>query len=486
MKPWTKPWWDTASRDELRERQDILLRRFLRERVVPYCSHYRRLFEEQGIEARDIRGTDDLTRLPFTAKRDFENPRDFVIIPDEEQLKRQWSTIKLALAHGPAQAQERLAEELRPILLTSTTGRSSAPVPFVYTQHDLARLEEGGRRLMMLCQSDPSWRHVNAFPFAPHLAFWQAHYAGLGFNTFMLSSGGGKTMGTDGNIRLIDKIDPDAIIAMPTFLYHLLQEGEEGGSRWTKLKRLVLGGEKVPSGMRRKLRELCARLGAQKVDIMSTYGFTEAKIAWTECCPPEGEEPSGFHTYPDMAFVEIIDPESGERLDDNQPGEIVLTQLDARGTIVLRYRTGDLIDGGLTHEPCPYCGRTCPRLVGKISRVSDIRRLHIGKLKGTLVDFNALENLLDDTHGLGAWQIELRKRNDDPLESDQVLVHAVAMNGDHQQLREAIAGRFHQLTEFNPNEILFHSWDEMRRLQGVGEELKEKKLVDHRPQEAGG
>jgi phenylacetate-CoA ligase len=477
----TTTWWTDASPDETAHRQSALLRRFLTERVVPFAAHYRRLFEEQGIDPREIESTDDLVKLPFTSKRDIVDPKDFVIIPDEAVLRRQWSTLRLALKHGPGRAKELLEEELRPILLTSTTGRSAAPVPFLYTKHDLARLEVGGRRMMELCQSDPSWRHINAFPFAPHLAFWQAHYAGLGFNTFVLSTGGGKTMGTDGNIRLITKINPEAIIAMPTFLYHLLQEGATDGVRWTHLKRIVLGGEKVPTGMRRKLRELCAAMGAPEVAIMSTYGFTEAKIAWTECMPPGEEAPSGFHVYPDMAFLEIIDPETGERVPDGQPGEIVLTPLDSRGTVVLRYRTGDLIEGGLVHEPCPYCGRTCPRLLGKISRVSDIKRLNIDKLKGTLVDFNALENILDDTEGIGAWQIEIRKRNDDPLDCDIVVVHAVPMNGSGEALREKIEERFHQVTEFSPNDVVFHDWDEMRRMQGVGKELKEKKVVDHRP-----
>jgi phenylacetate-coenzyme A ligase PaaK-like adenylate-forming protein len=215
---------------------------------------------------------------------------------------------------------------------------------------------------------------------------------------------------------------------------------------------------------------------------MSTYGFTEAKIAWTECMPEGGSEPSGYHVYPDLTFIEIIDPETGERVPDGQPGEIVCTPLDARGTVVIRYRTGDLIEGGLVHEACPCCGRTCPRLVGKISRVSDIRRLNIGKLKGTLVDFNALENLLDDTEGLGAWQIELKKRNDDPLESDLVLVHAAPSNGTNRDtLKKRIANRFGQAVEFAPNDILFHSWDEIREMQGVGRELKEQRVVDHRP-----
>ncbi|QTN32101.1 AMP-binding protein [Akkermansiaceae bacterium] len=481
MKNPTSKWWANASPEALRLHQDALLRRFLQTRAVPFARFYRNMFSENGIDPRDIRTTDDLTQLPFTSKADFENPRDFAIIPDEAALKKEWRTIFRALTAGPSNAKAALEKELRPILLTSTTGRSSAPVPFLYTQHDIARLTEGGRRLMQLCQSDPSNKHVNAFPFAPHLAFWQAHYAGTGHNTFMLSTGGGKTVGTDGNIRIIDKIDPDAIIAMPTFLYHLLQEGMAAGSRWKNLKRLVLGGEKVPAGMRRKLKELCSEMGAENVAIMSTYGFTEAKLAFTECLPTNGEHPSGFHIYPDMCFIEIIDPESGERVPDCQPGEIVLTHLDSRGTIVLRYRTGDLIEKGITREPCPHCGRTCPRLLGKISRVSDFRNLAIDKLKGTLVDFNKLENILDDTEGLGAWQIELRKRNDDPLESDIVLVHAVVMKGGEEQLRESIYHRFLSSTEFAPNEIQFHSWDEMRKLQGVGKELKEQKVKDNRP-----
>ena len=479
----TTTWWANASRDESIHRQNTLLRRFLTERVVPFTAHYRELFEEEGIDPRDIRTTDDLTLLPFTSKRDLVEPRDFVIIPDEAVLKQQWSTRRLALTRGPRRAKALLAEELRPVLLTSTTGRSAAPAPFLYTKHDLARLEVGGLRMMQLCNSDPSWRHINAFPFAPHLAFWQAHYAGLGFTAFTLSTGGGKTMGTAGNIRLITKINPEAIIAMPTFLYHVLHQGAEEGAKWTNLKRIVLGGEKVPAGMRRKLKSLCAAMGSPDASIISTYGFTEAKIAWTECMTPEDETPSGFHVYPDMAFLEVIDPHTGARVPDGQPGEIVFTPLDSRGTVVLRYRTGDLIEGGLVHEPCPHCGRTCPRLLGKISRVSDIKRLHIDKLKGTLVDLNALENILDDTEGLGVWQIELRKRNDDPLECDQVLVHAVAMNGGGEALRRRIKDRFNEVTEFSPNDIVFHDWAEMRRMQGVGEELKEKKIVDHRPAE---
>ncbi len=482
MKLLQRNWWEHASNDEQQHRQSQLLHKFLKQRVLPFAKHYRTLFDEAGLTADDIKTTDDLVKVPFTRKRDFKTPRDFIIIPEEKRLHHQWHTIQLALEHGPKGARRILEDELRPVLMTSTTGRSADPVPFFYTKHDLTRLEASGQRLMEICQAQPEDRHLNAFPFAPHLAFWQAHYAGLGYTTFVLSTGGGKTMGTDGNLRMISKIKPSNIIAMPTFLYHLLQEAAISGMQMPELRNIVLGGEKVPDGMRKKLHELCGSLGAPDTRILATYGFTEAKMAWTECPLEWGETSSGFHLYPDMGFVEVIDPESGERVPDGHSGEIVFTQLDARGTTVLRYRTGDQIDGGLTHEPCPHCGRTCPRLVGHISRVSDIHRLHLDKIKGTMVDFNALEHLIDNIPDIGTWQLELRKRNDDPNELDELIVHAVR-TGDRpiDRTEKRIRNRFHELMEITPDAIEFHSWKEMRRLQGVGEKLKEEKIVDHRP-----
>ncbi|HUF62375.1 MAG TPA: AMP-binding protein [Verrucomicrobiales bacterium] len=479
------PWWDTSSRQALERRQSALLRRFLRSKVAPFSAYYGKLFAEQGIDPKSIRNTGDLTRLPFTSKADLAEPRDFLLAPEEEALMRQPSTWRSVLKRGALRTRERLSEEFRPVMLTSTTGRSSAPVPFLYTSHDVANLQACGRRLMEICRTTAEFRIVNAFPFAPHLAFWQAHYAGLGGGRFVLSTGGGKVMGTDGNIRLIDRLQADALIAMPTFLYHLLQHAASSGMRWPKLRVLVLGGEKVPQGMRRKLRALCAELGAGAVEIVSTYGFTEGKMAWSECPVGEGET-TGYHLYPDFAYVEIVDPKTGEPVPEGRPGEIVCTPLDARGTVVLRYRTGDLIDGGLVYDPCPACGRRCPRLIGNISRISDVRRLNLSKIKGVLVDFNALERVLDDTEGLGAWQIEVRKLNDDPLEIDRIVVHAVAMDGAESSLAERIRERLSEAAELTPNEILFHDWDAMRELQGVGRELKEKKVVDHRPKAPGG
>jgi phenylacetate-coenzyme A ligase PaaK-like adenylate-forming protein len=460
-------------------RQGELLRRFLEQSVIPFSKHYGSLEND----LRRVRSVEDLRHVPFTVKRDLqENPRDFILVPDQKILTRRPSTIVRALWRGRAAVKDSFEHEFRPSFMTFTTGRSAQPLPFLYTAHDLDHLQDAGGRIMRICDAKREMKMLNMFPYAPHLAFWQAHYAGTEFGVLMVSSGGGKVAGTDGNLRIMMKLMPEVLIGMPTFLYHVLQAAVSRNFQLPQLSKLILGGEKAPSGMRRKLTALAAHLGAKQVDVLMTYGFTEAKMAWPECPYPQGEASGGFHLYPDLGIVEIVDPKTGEPVGEGCPGEIVYTPLDARGTVVLRYRTGDLIEGGLVYEPCPHCGRHLPRLVGRISRTSEVREMQLDKLKGTLVDFNELEHVLDNFDSIGAWQLELRKANDDPLELDELVLHVEKLNGgDEVRLRHELNERVASVIEMHPNRIVFQSAEEMRELQGVGVQIKEQRLVDHRP-----
>ena len=482
------PRWPSDPRS-LRDWQLDRLRRYLNRTVLPFSAHYRRLFDKAGVEPAALRSSDDLRRIPFTTKSDFlaetegfDPVRDFVLVPDKAVLSRRPLSIAKALLRGRKSVVEGFEREFRPLLLTSTTGRSSAPVPFLYTAHDIANLQLAGARVMRVCDANREMRMMNLFPFAPHLAFWITHYASTGFGVFVLGTGGGKVMGTDGNLRLIRKIKPDVLIGMPTFLYHVLTKLADDSFQLPNLQRIVLGGEKAPLGMRRKLRALARKLGAEKVDVLRTFGFTEAKLAWAECPFHEDAGSAGYHIHPDLALIEIVDPKTGEPRGEGEPGEIVFTPLDARGSVVLRYRTGDCIDGGLFHEPCPFCGRNVPRLVGEISRTSEVRDLRLGKLKGTLVDFNQLEHVLDNVEHVATWQLEIRKRHDDPLELDELILHVTkAADIADDQLRASLNERFVSETEIHPNRIEFHPVEELQRRQGFGTQLKEQRVVDHRP-----
>jgi phenylacetate-coenzyme A ligase PaaK-like adenylate-forming protein len=481
--------WQRLPKDVILRLQADKLHRYLRDVVVPFSAHYRDLFHKHGLRADSIRSVEDLEQIPFTSKADLVNSpehpqraRDFVLIPDQQILARRPSTILRALIRGRDQVRRELEIEYRPIFMTSTTGRSADPIPFLYTNHDIDRLSVAGQRVMEICNAKRDYRLLNMFPYAPHLAFWITHYASTEFGVFTVGTGGGKVMGTDGNLRMIQKIKPDVLIGMPTFLYHVLQCAVEEGIRCDSLKRLVLGGEKAAEGMRRKLRNLAAKVGSPNVDVVATYGFTEAKMAWAECPFAVDEAPSGYHLYPDLGIFEVVDPKTGIVVPEGESGELVFTPLDARGTVVLRYRTGDIIEGGLVYSPCPHCGRTVPRLLGKISRNSEIKSMQIDKLKGTLVDFNQLEHVLDDAPNVGAWQLEIRKCNDDPLELDELVLHVQRLTEvPEERLSRELNNRFLERTEIRPNRIVYHDVDEMRHLLGVGTQLKELKVIDRRP-----
>lgn len=478
--------WSEWSETKTHRWQAAQLRHYLRTRVIPFSAHYREMFARHQLSADDFKTIDDLRRLPFTSKADLiadaahpHRSRELILVPEPSVLARQPATLLRALWRGRAAVREEFEREFRPVFMTSTTGRSADPVPFFYSRRDLDTLAEVGRRMFEVSGATREMRLLNMFPYAPHLAFWLTYYGGATFGVFTASTGGGKVMGTEGQLRFLRKIQPDVIIGMPTFMYHVLHLAVEEGIRCPNLRRLVLGGEKVPPGMREKLIHLAHQLGAHPVDVVATYGFTEAKMAWAECPAPS---PSGYHLFADFGIVEIIDPASGEPVPAGHPGEIVFTPLDSRGTVVLRYRTGDLIDGGLVHDRCPHCGRVLPRLVGNISRRSEVRSMRLDKIKGTLVDFNELEHVLDDMPHVGAWQIEIRKQHDDPLEIDEIVLHVEHPIGVSQEkLIHELDTRLAARTEIHPNRIVFHSAEELRRLQGVGVQLKEQRVVDHRP-----
>jgi hypothetical protein len=79
--------------------------------------------------------------------------------------------------------------------------------------------------------------------------------------------------------------------------------------------------------------------------------------------------------------------------------------------------------------------------------------------------------------------LEIRKIDDDPMELDELILHVHKL-GDvsEDKLTRELSSCFLERTEIRPNRVVFHDVAEMRHLLGVGVQLKEQKLVDHRPQ----
>jgi phenylacetate-coenzyme A ligase PaaK-like adenylate-forming protein len=475
---------------ELKRVQDERLASYVREELYPFSAHYRRVFDEAGVDPGSVRSVADLARLPFTTKQDLleaqtdpARKRDFILVPGPRSIKAHWPFgRKLALVLGGGRAREALRYNYTPNFATFTTGRSTEPVVFTYTPHDLEVLGEATARMFDLIEvAATDERVINMMPFAPHLAFWAVTLGGFAKGVMVLPTGGGKSMGTAGNLRLIERMKGTAIVGTPGFVYHMLRSGNAKGTDFSSVRKVTLGAEKVPPGLKIKMIECLQRGGAGEVVISGTYGFTEARMAWAECPAPADESP-GYHLYPDLGVFEVVDPESGEPVGEGQDGELVYTGISGHGSVVCRYRTGDMVVGGLTWEPCPWCKRTLPRISSELRRVSERHALSLTKIKGTLVDLSHMGTVLSEMRDVEEWQVVISKKNDDPHELDQLEVRVAARDGAQvEDLKKAIWSELQQATEVAPNGVTVHPLEEMLELLGMETQMKEQRFLDRRP-----
>ncbi|HUR28922.1 MAG TPA: AMP-binding protein [Planctomycetota bacterium] len=475
---------------ELRTLQDRAVARFVQQELHPFSPWYRKRLDEAGIDPRTIRGVGDLARLPFTTKQDLlaaqSDPKrrtDFILQPTPEAIGAHWPLArKLRLLLGGERARAELRFAYTPNFLTFTTGRSSEPVAFAYTPHDLDVLGEAIARMFDIAKIDSNDERVaNLFPFAPHLAFWALTIGGFTTGRMVVPSGGGKVMGTDGSLKLAERIGATALVGTPGFLYHMLRQGAEERRNLSRVKTIVLGAEKVPPGLKVKMNEALMACGAKPVTILGTYGFTESRMAFAEC-PTAYEVSSGYHVYPDLGVFEVVDPKSGKPVPEGADGELVYTGLTGHGTCVARYRTGDLCIGGITTAPCPHCGRTLPRIASELRRVSEQHALNLTKIKGTLVDLSTMGSVLMQLRDVEEWQVVLRKRNDDPLELDELEVLFSPRAGARVEATTAtIKKAIFDATEVAPNRITAMGREQLLASLGMETEMKEKRYLDLRP-----
>lgn len=167
---------------------------------------------------------------------------------------------------------------------------------------------------------------------------------------------------------------------------------------------------------------------------------------------------------------------------EGEDGELVYSNIDSRGSCVLRYRTGDFVKGGITYAPCPHCGRTVPRISSDLVRASNIRSVALSKIKGTLVNFNFLEHILDDHHEIDEWQIEISKKDDDPYEVDELTLYlSLLKEVDRAAFTHQLNSDFLSSTEISFNRVIFESHQELQRRTEVESAVKAKKIVDKRP-----
>lgn len=484
---------------------------YIREVVQPYHPYYRRMFERNGVDLSKIRAPADLSRIPVTTKDEYRpDPLAFIVQPKMPGREAMYDTQRIGgkfLAKYALQSifnyprdfaakyrvnykegfayskiGRRAALEWMPVHFHASAGSTGDPTPAVYTHRDLHKpvMETVSA---FWCGREVKWdmRALNIFPGAPHLAFFQVvmgkWFGGSsGFDTF-----GGAVVPTERQIQLFSEGGFDAIVAIPSYLVYWLRKAVDMVSSGqveplSKLFIAMVAAEPLTPSLRGHIRELVVAAGGrQDFHLCQGYGMTEMKIAFYECT-----EESNIHLNPKYFFWEVVDPETHEPVGEGEPGVLVFSHIDWRGTVFIRYFTGDLITGGVRLERCGNCGLTYPIMYPPIMRA----KKDFTKLKGTRIALLELITAVRDTAGVYQFQAIMDKEvPGDEFSRDKLVIRvAVAEGHSHEKVAADVKKNVKGTTEVTPDEVIIEP--DREKLDGelfARTGIKADYVVENRP-----
>ncbi len=321
---------ETASYEQIKAWQDERLVQQVR-RVWDNVPYYRGKMEAKGLTPDDIKGRDDLHKLPFLTKDDLRECYPY------------------GLLGAP------LADCVR---IHSTSGTTGKRVVAFYTQNDVSLWEDCCARALVAVGADKED--------VVHVAYGYGLFTGgaglhggshkVGSLTLPMSSGN-----TDRQLQFMTDLGSTILCCTPSYALYLSESiAERGLGDKIKLKAGIFGAEAWSEEMRRDIEK---GLGIKAYDI---YGLTEISgpgVAF-ECSAQ-----SGMHINEDHFIAEVIDPETEEVLPEGSKGELVFSCITKEGFPLLRYRTRDICV--LTREACP-CGRTHIKMSKPMGRSDDM------------------------------------------------------------------------------------------------------------------
>ena len=361
---------ECASPEKLRGLQD--------ERLVKQVKHvwdnvpyYRKKMEEKGVTPDDIKGIDDLHKLPFLSKADLRDAYPYGL----------------------------LAAPLKDcVRIQSTSGTTGRRVVAFYTQHDIDLWEDCCARAIVAAGGTNEDVVQIAYGYGLFTGGAGLHGGShkVGSLTLPMSSGN-----TDRQLQFMTDLQSTILCCTPSYAAYLAESIHERGLRdKIKLKAGIFGAEAWSEKMRQEIQN---QLGIKAYDI---YGLTEISgpgVAF-EC-----SDQTGMHINEDHFIAEIIDPDTGEVLPDGTQGELVFTSITKEAFPLLRYRTRDICV--LTREKCS-CGRTLVKMCKPMGRSDDMLIV-----KGVNVFPSQIETVLIEQGYQANYQIIVdRVNNSDTLE----------------------------------------------------------------------
>ena len=299
--------------------------------VYDNVAFYRDKMDAAGVKPEDIKGIEDLHKLPFINKDDLRDqyPYGLLAVPLSECVRIQ-----------------------------STSGTTGRRVVAFYTQEDIDVWEECcARAIVAAGGTKEDVCHVcygyGLFTGGPGL---NGGSHKVGCLTLPMSSGN-----TERQLQFLTDLGSTILCCTPSYAANLGEEINARGLRdKIQLKAGIFGAEPWTEEMRKSIENA---LGIKAYDI---YGLTEISGPGVSF---ECEEQQGMHIQEDHFIPEIINPDTGEVLPEGEIGELVFTCITKKAFPLLRYRTRDLCY--LTRKKCS-CGRTHIRMHKPMGRSDDM------------------------------------------------------------------------------------------------------------------
>jgi len=455
--------------EEIKKLQNKKLRKFIK-LVYAFHPYYRRLFKKLNIRPEDIKTSEDLKKIPFTYKENWiGNERDFILQPTRNEIKNFLSlNDKLQALIDKEAIFEKISYEFLPATFFATSGRTGNSAPCFYTRYDFEKIKTSTLNSLqpIIKALRRKLRLQVMFPYAPHLAFWHTVFSWLGEPTaFSIFLGAGRT---NSQAELMEKFKINAIIGMPSYVHYFSQVAREKNVN-SYVRYILLAGEYLPKAMKERIKENFSSIGEEPI-ILRGYASTESKAAIFEI-----EENDGYVIDPSLHIWEVVDPKTGENVEYGEEGMLVFTHLDFRGTVFLRYWTDDIISKGIVYEDDVL------KLKGDIYRKSDTKHL-VTKVKGTLINMLALENLIASLREIKEYQVVISKKNPKDEFSLDELIIKLSLKKRYEKLKERIVEKVRELVkdyfEVTPK-VKIRPFHEL--VEEIFEKLKGMHVVDLRP-----
>jgi phenylacetate-CoA ligase len=334
---------------KLRRLQEVVFKEYT------FVEYYRRKMDEAGVKPQDIHSLSDLSKLPFTTKKDLRDnyPFGLFAVPMSEVVR-----------------------------IHSSSGTTGKPTVVGYSRKDIDKWAELIARALTCAGATRNSVIQVSYGYGLFTGGLGMHYGVERIGASVIPSSGGNT---NRQVMLMQDFGTTVLACTPSYILYMYEVMQKMGidPRDLKLKAGIFGAEPWSENMRRDIE---SKLGIDAYDI---YGLSEIMGPGVAI---ECKEKNGLHIWEDCFIAEIIDPVTGEVLPPGELGELVVTTINKEALPMIRYRTRDLTR--INVSKCE-CGRTHMRMDKVLARSDDMIII-----RGVNVFPSMVESVLLNTAGV--------------------------------------------------------------------------------------